>query len=158
MGEAVDYLEESYYGSDVFYGDPDEDEPTALSETEVLALKPIPQVVVMRKLRAMLDTRGVKTQVISSAKTGSTYLRFLTSDGREDTRMGKIRIGDHAERQRYCFRWQIRLDIPESYTDMQKNNPRFFYSPKRLMGAVNHMLQYKAAIQRGERYEKKSGY
>lgn len=92
------------------------------------------------ELRARLAAAGMETEVVSRAATGSVYLKFA------DDRMGKIRVGDHDERERYGYRWQIRGDIRVPYVDDAKGHRRFFFPPTHLDVAVRRMIRYRDTI------------
>lgn len=57
---------------------------------------------VVDQILAMLSPYGV--YVYHRAKTGSTYLKFL------EPGMGSIRVGDHEGREKYHYRYNVRLD------------------------------------------------
>lgn len=97
----------------------------------------------MNDLRDRLEAAGLRTDVVSRAATGSRYLRFEVEE------MGKIRIGDHSERERYGYRWQIRTDISEPRVDETKGHRRFFYPSTALDEAVRHMVNYYRKIKKG---------
>lgn len=97
---------------------------------------------VMAELRRRLLSVGLKTESICVAKGGSCYFKF------EDERMGKCRIGDHNERTRYGYRWQIRTDIVQAYTSLEKGHKQFFVPAQKLDVAVAQMVNYYNAIQR----------
>ncbi len=97
-----------------------------------------------KNLRDTLKKNGVKLTFISrSFVTGSVYMEFDMPE------MGKLRIGDHNERERYGYRWQLRLDQKEdSMVVKRKGHKQFFYSVDNLDGMVSHILNYRAAILR----------
>lgn len=96
---------------------------------------------IMEELRLKLGEVGILTQVEAEAVGGSCYFSFA------DPRMGKCRIGDHDERGRYGYRWQIRSDITKKYTCTEKGHKRFFHPADRLDIAVAHMVNYQRAIE-----------
>lgn len=57
---------------------------------------------VVDQILVMLSPFGV--YVYHRAKTGSTYLKFL------EPGMGSIRVGDHDGREKYHYRYNVRLD------------------------------------------------
>ena len=52
-----------------------------------------------------LNNCGIKCYLWHKAQTGSIYIRF------EDQRIGSIRIGDHAGREKLKYKFNIRSDI-----------------------------------------------
>ena len=66
----------------------------------------------------------------------------------KDKRMGKCRFGDHNERSRYGYRWQIRTDIEEPYVSKGKGHKQFFFPAAKLEDAAEKMIQYYNAIRR----------
>lgn len=100
------------------------------------------QVRVMQQLRFDLWRHGLYTRIISIGTTGSCYIGFV------DQRMGKIRVGDHPERKKYGYRWQVRLDLKVSYMNEDKGHPRYFYPAADLEKVVGHMARYLTAIRR----------
>jgi hypothetical protein len=99
-------------------------------------------IEVMTLIRRELLNVGIKTKVTSVALTGSCYFEF------EEPRMGKARVGDHNERERYGYRWQIRADIKTPYRDLSKGHPRFFYPFDKLEVVIAHMINYHASIKK----------
>ena len=85
---------------------------------------------------------GLKAKIFKVAKSGSVYIHFA------DSRMGKVRVGTHNERERYGYRWQIRLDVVTPFTINDKGHKQFFYSAFDLQPAVDHMIAYKVSILR----------
>lgn len=96
-----------------------------------------------KRLRKMLKDAGIKTSVITEAQTGSTYIEFI-----DLPHLGKLRVGDHNERKRYGYRWQVRTDITESYVDKSKGHAQYFYAATDLESAVKHMVNYNNAVKR----------
>lgn len=96
-----------------------------------------------KQLQNMLKEAGIKTSIITEAKTGSTYVEF-----KDRPYMGKLRVGDHNERKRYGYRWQIRTDITESYIDKSKGHAQYFYAACDLEAAVKHIVNYNNAVER----------
>ena len=98
----------------------------------------------MAYARERLAEAGFQTTVISVAQTGSCYVAF------DDLRMGKIRFGDHNERERYGYRWQIRTDLRLPKENTAKGHKRFFYPSDKLgiLAFVTHARRYHAAILR----------
>jgi len=94
------------------------------------------------ELQKRLRTIGLNTSIVAKATTGSCYLSF------DDERMGKVRVGDHKERDRYGYRWQIRTDISEPYTDVSKGHKQFFFPFTRIDSVVKSMEGYYKGILR----------
>jgi hypothetical protein len=98
-------------------------------------------VVIMKELRKMLKEKGLETQDVKVAATGSCYFRF------KDDRIGKVRIGDHNERERYGYRWQVRIGQASDFkVDSDKGHKRYFYSSNNLKAMVQHILNYYSVI------------
>jgi hypothetical protein len=91
------------------------------------------------ELEEKLALFGLKLELITEAASGSCYLAF---QGDSMNRMGKIRIGDHPERQCYGYRWQIRLDIDSAFEDSSKGHRQFFYPATALDDAVAEMVSW----------------
>lgn len=91
------------------------------------------------KLTRLLAAANLPVEITAVAATGSTYLFFP-----KHPHMGKIRVGDHNERKRYGYRWQIRIDMnnKKKYVDKKKGHARYFYSDEALYDAVTHMIAY----------------
>ena len=94
----------------------------------------------MRKLRKKLKKMGIGTEVVARARTGSCYMKF------DLPQMGKCRFGDHNEKGRLGYRWQIRADISEPYEDCSKGHRRFFYPTTMLTQAAQRMHRYYQTI------------
>ncbi|HYE38181.1 hypothetical protein [Methylocaldum sp.] len=107
---------------------------------------------IAQELRKRLEAYGIKTEIKTIAAWGSIYITC------EDSRMGQIRIGDHDERDRYGYRWQVRTDLEEIAIDTSKGHRRFFYPPSELAAMAKRMKQYHIRIlenaQREEIYDK----
>jgi hypothetical protein len=98
---------------------------------------------VEHRLVTLMKNAGLKPILVKRAMSGSVYYRFA------DERLGKLRIGDHNERERYGYRWQVRLDLEEpSRIDTSKGHRRFFYRADNLKDLVRHMRNYLNAILR----------
>lgn len=93
------------------------------------------------KLQTELKYRGIEIHRIAAAQTGSVYIGFDVSG------MGKLRIGDHEERERYGYRWQIRLDQKNDYIIKEsKGHRQYFYSPKSIYRLIDHLCSYRNII------------
>lgn len=55
-------------------------------------------------LKLMYDA-GLKPVFFKKAASGSMYIKFGTDIG------GSLRIGDHQQRTRYAYRWNLRKDV-----------------------------------------------
>lgn len=91
---------------------------------------------VLNKLKDELNKEGIISEVVSIATTGSSYLRFPNND------IGGLRIGDHPERRRYGYRWQLRTDIDKPYIDRKKGHNQYFYPVTSIKELVNKIKQY----------------
>lgn len=80
----------------------------------------------------------IGAELITVARSGSTYIKFSNS------RVGKLRIGDHKERSRYAYRWQIRVDLEGTKVKNDKGHKQFFYGIDLLEEFVRHILNYAA--------------
>lgn len=87
-----------------------------------------------------LGKARIKANIITIANTGSIYIRF------KDKRMGQIRIGDHNERKKYGYKWQLRTDIDKPYEDYNKTHRRFFFPITQYKKAVDRMIRYHNSI------------
>lgn len=95
---------------------------------------------ILERLIFLLSERGIKASLFKKAQSGSIYMEF------EDPRMGKCRIGDHKERDKYGYRWHVRMDITEYFIFVGKGHNQFFYPVSRLEDAVDHMKNYQEMI------------
>ena len=90
------------------------------------------------ELKRMFHERGITLKYWKLAKSGSCYLYFPCL-----TDMGQVRIGDHEERSKYGYRWQIRTDLEEMQkVNTNKRHNQYYYSSENLEGAVDHMTNY----------------
>jgi len=83
-----------------------------------------------------LNKEGVPTRIFKEARTGSVYIRFRGAD------IGQCRVGDHDERRRLGYRWQVRLDLAESTVDTLKGHKQFYYAASELEDAISHIRNY----------------
>jgi len=93
-------------------------------------------VKIMRELRKALDRNGIKTVVYKIAQSGSIYIKF------ENTKMGSLRIGDHQERSKYAYRWQIRTDLEEYQLVDEKGHKQFMYPSSKINDLIGHISNY----------------
>jgi hypothetical protein len=94
----------------------------------------------MKRLREHLRDLGIETYVHKQTNNSSCYMGFT------DPRIGMCRIGDHPERKRYGYRWNIRLDIKEPYPDYSKGHKQFFFPSHMLENAARRIKKYHQAI------------
>jgi len=95
-------------------------------------------------LRRALDKKGIQLKIITKACSGSIYAEF------EDRRMGKVRIGDHHERSRYGYRWQLRTDIKDYYDENIKGHLQFFYPVSQIDKMSLHIFNYWQSVKRSK--------
>jgi hypothetical protein len=79
-----------------------------------------------QELLVLLRLAGIEAYIYNKAKTGSVYIRF------KDARIGSIRVGDHEGRQKYSYKYNLRLDIDKTYTKKDGKVERYFYPPTKL--------------------------
>jgi hypothetical protein len=101
-----------------------------------------------QRLRQELADLGIDTKIKTVASWGSVY---ITCD---DERMGQIRVGDHDERERYGYRWQLRTDIHETKVDTAKGHRQFFFPASDVKEMAFKMKAYQEAILRNAAREK----
>lgn len=87
-------------------------------------------------LRGLLKSKGILTNKVHNAGSGSCYISF------HDEEMGQCRVGNHEEKGRLGYRWQIRLDLGEKRVSKNKGHSQFYYPSNDLESAVNHMVNY----------------
>ena len=95
-------------------------------------------------LKGLLKKEGILITGIHKAGSGSCYISFL------DERLGKCRVGNHAEKGNVGYRWQIRTDIESNYISNQKGHRQYFYKSGDLEGVVKHMKNYLNKIKSAE--------
>ena len=80
---------------------------------------------VVNQIMVLLKPFGV--YVYHQAKTGSTYLKF------SEPGMGSIRVADHTGREKYHYRYNVRLDHQgEPMRTSSAGWPQFFFGPRHL--------------------------
>lgn len=100
------------------------------------AMKVMSSELIMKALIRGLKKKGIEAKVFKKAVSGSCYMHF------KDQRMGKCRIGDHNERSRYGYRWQIRADISNPFEDSSKGHRQFYYPFTGVSDAIERMTRY----------------
>ena len=68
-----------------------------------------------------LKEAGLEPYLFNTAMTGSIYIKFKTDVG------GSLRVGDHSHRSRYAFRWNLRKDLKEYYSKVNKGHICYYY-------------------------------
>ena len=71
-----------------------------------------------------------------SVTTNSFYIQFV------DPKLRSLRVSDHEGRSKYRYKWNLRLDIKDSYTKLDNGVTRFYYSLKELPNMIQHMHNY----------------
>ena len=94
-----------------------------------------------RDLIALLAKNGISAFIFKVAQTGSVYVHFTNS------KIGKLRVGDHDEKINLGYRWQLRLDIDKHYVINDKGHNQFFYPVAMIENLVNHINNYRRKIE-----------
>jgi len=87
-------------------------------------------------LKGLLKKEGIKIYAINQAASGSCYIKFYEDE------LGQCRLGNHEERGRLGYRWQVRWDIKEKYVTKVKGHNQFIYPSNDLQGLVRHIKNY----------------
>ena len=73
-------------------------------------------------IKKLKDGYGIHSYIYHKAVTSnSVYVKF------EDNRIGSIRLADHTGRGKYRYRFNVRSDIPESYTENDRGVLRYYF-------------------------------
>ena len=89
---------------------------------------------------------GFGVYVCNVAATGSSYLKFQRRG------IGSIRVGDHAGREKYHYRYNVRLDHRgEPMRTTSSGWEQFFYSPKHINQLVAQVQARSDMLDRQER-------
>lgn len=84
----------------------------------------------------LLKEANIKASIFKIALTGSVYIHF------SNPALGKLRVGDHKEKKHLGYRWQLRTDIKEPITKMEKGHKQFLYPVTHLSNLINHIKNY----------------
>ena len=78
------------------------------------------------------------------ADSGSTYFKFDYIHQHGDKQFGQLRIGDHLEKKNLGYRWQLRYDITESYSNVKhmKSHTQYYYPFSELSKMLSDMKQF----------------
>lgn len=76
------------------------------------------------------------------AQSGSVYIEF------NDSRLGQLRIGNHAEKEDLGYRWQIRTDVREYAIDESKGHKQFIYPADMVRSLCEHIKNYHRVVKR----------
>jgi hypothetical protein len=79
--------------------------------------------VIANKLITELKKEGIGAYIWHEATTGSVYVRF------EDHRMGSVRIGNHAGRDKYQYKFNIRSDMDGKGRWLKPENTWRYFQP-----------------------------
>lgn len=101
----------------------------------------------MKELRTKLSKNDIVTEIIKITMGGSIYI------GLKYPKMGKIRIGDHKERKKYAYRWQIRTDIKEYYVISDKGHNQYLYPPHEIDNLISHITNYYKKVIKSSGYQ-----
>ena len=71
-----------------------------------------------------LKQNNIKAYLYYVAKTGSFYIKM------KNKKLGSIRIGDHDGRKKYKYKYNVRFDMLNSFTEIDRNVKRFYCPPK----------------------------
>lgn len=84
----------------------------------------------------LLEQNNIKASIFKIATTSSVYIHF------SNTKLGKLRIGDHKEKNTLGYRWQIRTDLKEPETKINKGHKQFLYPLTHINNLINHIKNY----------------
>ena len=90
-----------------------------------------------------LHNHGIKVVVgNASITTSSLYLKF------EDTRLGSLTVRDHKGRAKYRYKWNLISGYDGENVVMDKGVRRFFYNFDQVDQIIEHIKNYRNAIER----------
>jgi hypothetical protein len=91
---------------------------------------------IANNLIKLLSNANIKASIFKIALTGSVYIHF------SNPKLGKLRVGDHKEKNTLGYRWQIRTDIKEPITKENKGHKQFLYPVTHISNLINHIKNY----------------
>ena len=71
-----------------------------------------------------LEPLGVYTYY--SAITGSVYIKFT------EEKLGTVRVSDHPGKEKYAYKWNLRVDTTGKSTEMQGHVKRYIYGAEHM--------------------------
>ncbi len=83
-----------------------------------------------------LKIYNIEASIFKVAQSGSVYVHF------GNTKLGKLRVGDHKEKKSLGYRWQLRTDIITSKVIQDKGHNQFFYPEDEIPQLVSHIKNY----------------
>jgi len=88
-----------------------------------------------------LEKAGLEPCSHNLALTGNFYVKFKCKELRS------LRMGDYPGRQKYAYKWNLRSDIEENHTEIDRGCTRFYYRTDNLKEMIEHMINYKNKIE-----------
>lgn len=85
----------------------------------------------------MLYDAGLKPIFHKKAMSGSFYIKFGANIG------GSLRIGNHPQRSRYAYRWNLREDIGNQYSKIKLDHFCHYYPFSDFERMVGDMIKEK---------------
>lgn len=92
---------------------------------------------IFNRIERMLRIAKIELKILKVADTGSCYCYFENKQY-----LGKLRIANHREREKYGYRWQVRTDINKPKVVENKGHKQYFYDQNNLHELVNHIINY----------------
>ncbi len=84
----------------------------------------------------LLKEANIKASIFKIALTGSVYIHF------SNPKLGKLRVGDHKEKNTLGYRWQLRTDLKEPQVKENKGHKQFLYPVTHISNLINHIKNY----------------
>ena len=91
---------------------------------EMMRTFPVNRKEYINFLLEKLEENNIKAYLYCEAKSGSFYIKM------ENKRLGSIRISDHEGRKKYKYKYNVRFDMLDSFTEIDRNVKRFYCPPK----------------------------
>lgn len=89
--------------------------------------------------------KPLRPYIYHKSKSNSIYIKFKNAS------VGSIRIGDHNERKRYSYRWNLRHDIKQKNIVDKHQHLQYYYPINLVFKMCQHIMNYenKMLIKKG---------
>ena len=89
-------------------------------------------------------TKSLEPYIYHKSKSNSIYIKF------QNASVGSLRIGNHKERDRYSYRWNLRHDYTEKKIVDQQKFKQYYYPVGSIYMMCQHIINFENAIRRND--------
>lgn len=86
------------------------------------------------------ELKVLRPYIRNQAETGSIYIKF------REPLLRSIRISDHPGRSKYKYKWNIRCDIDEPFTEEDHGITRHYFPPDQIDLFLDEIKKFNVGI------------